>query len=136
MQRTHRWLLVAVVAFGVGCGGGDSTGPNDSVAGVYSLRTVNGANLPFVLIQVGADKVEITADVLTLTDAGSFTEITTIRTTTNGQVSTTTEADAGSYTRSGTAITATYNSGGTATGTIGGGTITVAFEGLSLVYRK
>ena len=135
MGRT-RWLLLSIGALGVGCGGGDSTGPDDSVAGTYSLRTVNGSNLPFIVLQVGADKLELTADVLTLTDAGSFTQITTFRVTEGGQVTTSTVADAGSYTRTGTAISATFNSGGTATGTISGGTITVAQDGFSYVYRK
>jgi len=45
-------------------------------------------------------------------------------------------ADAGSYTRNGTAISATFNSGGTASGTISGGQITVAQDGFSYVYRK
>jgi hypothetical protein len=74
--------------------------------------------------------------VVTLTDAGSVTEASTHRTTINGQVTTETEPDAGSYTRNGTAITFTFNSGVTGTGTIGGDTITIAFEGLSAVYRK
>ena len=135
MRRTPRWLLLAFVMIGFACGG-DSTGPNDSVAGTYSLRTVNGANLPYIVLQVGADKLELTADVLTLTDGGSFTQITTFRVTENGQVTTSTVADAGSYTRNGTAISATFNSGGTATGTISGGTITVALDGFSYVYRE
>ena len=135
MRRTPRWLLFAFVMIGFACGG-DSTGPNDSVAGSYSLRTINGANLPFIIAQTGQDKIELTADVLTLTDGGAFTQITTIRTTINGQASTSSISDAGFYTRNGTAISATFNSGGTATGTISGGQITVAQDGFSYVYRK
>jgi len=136
MQRTRRTLIIAALVFGAGCGGGDSTGPDNSVAGTYSLRTVNGSNLPFILVQIGADKVELTSDILTLTEAGSFTEITTFRTTTNGQVTTSTESDAGSFTMNGTAASFAFNSGTSGTGTISGGTITVALSGFSFVYRK
>lgn len=127
-------FVFALLAFACG---GDSTGPDTNIAGAYSLRTVNGANLPFVLEQVGADKVELTADVFTFTDTGTFTQITTLRSTENGQVTTGTIPDAGSYTRSGTAITVAFLSGSpTVTGTIGGGTFTIAAGGYSGVYRK
>lgn len=130
-----RYISLGLALALAACGDG-GTGPNDSVAGVYSLRTVNGANLPYIIAHTGQDKVELTADVLTLVEAGSFTEITTYRTTINGQATVDTEPDAGSFTRSGTAISFAFNSGSSGTGTIGGGTITVAVSGLSLVYRK
>jgi hypothetical protein len=135
MGRT-RLLLLVIGALGISCGGGDSTGPNDSVAGTYSLRTVNGSNLPYIVVQIGADKVELTSDILTLSEAGSFTELTTFWTTTNGQVTTSTESDAGSFTLNGTAASFVFNSGTSGTGTISGGTITVALSGFSFVYRK
>ena len=125
---------LALLLLALACGG-DATGPEDSVAGTYSLRTVNGANLPYVVFQSGQDKSELTSDVLTLTES-SFTQLSTIRTTINGQVTTTTEADAGSFTRSGTAASFQFNSGTSGTGTIGGGQITVALSGFSFVYRK
>jgi hypothetical protein len=46
--------LVLSIALLAACGDG-GTGSDDSVAGSYSLRTVNGANLPYIVSQVGQD---------------------------------------------------------------------------------
>jgi hypothetical protein len=129
----------------VACGGDDSTGPSDSYSGTYTLRTINGQNLPFVIIQVGADRIEWMSDKVTLSDngstGGSFTQHSTFRLTEAGQATTETAADAGSYARNGTAATFTFNSdGSSASGTISGGKITIGVdvEGapFSLVYQK
>jgi hypothetical protein len=132
-----RFLILSVV-FAFACGGDGSTGPTQvSVAGTWNLQTVNGSNLPFVVAQTGTDKVELVSDVLTAVPTGSFTDITTIRNTVNGQVTTESEADAGSYTLNGTAVTFTFNSdGSTGTGSISGNTLTVSANGLAAVYKK
>ena len=45
-------LAVVLAAFALACGGGDkATGPDTSIAGNYTLRTVNGANLPAVVFR-------------------------------------------------------------------------------------
>ena len=128
-------LLVATVA----CSGGDSpTQPTTaSLAGTWSLETINGVNLPYIAAQSGADKLEIISDVITAVASGSFTQMTQIRVTQNGQVSTQSVPDAGSYTLNGTAVTFTFNSdGSTGTGALSGNTLTVAEDGVALVYKK
>jgi hypothetical protein len=133
----HRILLVAALALVSACGGGDDpTSPNDSFAGTYTLRTINGSNLPYTVVQVGADKLEITDDAITLNDGGTWTESGHYRETENGVVTTTSIVDAGTYTRTGTAITLASPTTGTVSGTVSGGTLTVSLEGLSAVYRK
>jgi hypothetical protein len=131
-------LLVAMVVLALGCGGDSTTEPTTaSVAGTWELSTVNGAPLPFIVIQSGTSKLEWTADVITATSTGSFTQISTFRTTDNGQVTTNTVPDAGSYTLNGTAVTFTFNSdGSTGTGSINGNTLTVTQPGTALVYIK
>lgn len=136
MQRTHRWLPFVVTACGIGCGGGDSAGPDDLVAGTYSLRTVNGSDLPFPIAQIGAVKVELTSDILTLTDAGTFTQITTFSSTTDWESTSRWESEAGSFTRNGSAVSFAFNSGTSRTGTISGGAITVTLSGVPFVYLK
>lgn len=45
-MRRYLWCAVAIVVAGAGCG--DSTGPG-SVSGTYTLRTIDGFDLPLAL---------------------------------------------------------------------------------------
>jgi hypothetical protein len=135
----RRWFLpvTLLIALGTACSSDDSTGPETSVAGTWTLQTVNGFDLPYVVAQSGGDKVEVTADVLTVADGGAFTELTTIRVTTGGVATTQSVPDAGTYTVNGTAVTFHFQSDGSSgTGTLTGNTLTVATQGVSLLYRK
>jgi hypothetical protein len=133
-----RKLAILLVLAAMACGGDSTTAPvTANVVGTWNLQTINGLVLPFTTAQSGADKTEITADVLSVSGTGSFTETTTIRTTLNGQVSTQSSADAGQYTINGTAVSFVFNSdGSTGTGTLSGNTLIVADNGVSLVYKK
>lgn len=130
-------LFLAFLCVTLACSS-DSTGPTEaSVAGTWTLQSINGTNLPFVFAQTGANKAEITADVLTVTSSGSFTQITTVRITENGQVTTQTVPDAGSYVLNGTNVTFQFQSDGSiGTGTVSGGTLTVSTPGFSYIYKK
>src|SRR4051794_13338614 len=72
--------------------GGGSTvaggGGSNSLAGTYTLRTVNGLGLPYTYLTSGADRYEILDDVVTLTSAGGWTERWTERHTVGGAVTT------------------------------------------------
>lgn len=120
--------------------GDDSTGPGtvqESVVGTWTLTSVNGSALPYTVEQSGANKIEVMSDVLTVGAGGAFTQLTTVRITQNGVVTTQSLPDAGTYTVSGTAVTFRFDSDGSSgTGTLNGKTLTVAAEGLSLVYAK
>ena len=63
-------LLLAVVALAA-CN--DSTSPNGNVAGTYSLRTINGSNLPYTF----SDNSVLTSDQLTLNSNGTYVDIAT-----------------------------------------------------------
>jgi hypothetical protein len=130
-------IFFALLALTLACSN-DSTAPTAaSVAGTWNLQSVNGTALPFIVAQTGTNKVEITADVLTATPSGSFTEITTIRTTQNGVATTQTSPDAGSYVLNGNNVTFQFQSDGSiGAGTISGNTLTVSDAGLSLIYKK
>lgn len=136
-RKTLATLLLATISL-MACGGDSATGPGSaSIAGSYTLRTVNGSNLPYTILQVGADKIELINETITVAEGGTFTQQGTVRFTENGVVTNETYADAGTYTRNGTAVTFRFNSDGSiGTGTVDNGTITVGYEGYSYVYRK
>ena len=130
--------FVALLAFAAlaACGGDSSTSPA-SVTGSYTLRTVNGTPLPYTLIQLGNFKYEITSDVITLNDGGTFTESGADRTTEeDGTVTTSTITDAGTYTLAGTAITLNSPDSGSINGSVSDGTLTLTGEGVVAVYSK
>ena len=133
-----RLIACMLLLVGAACGGDSPTQPtSSSVAGTWSLQTINGTGLPYIVAQTGSDKVEVTSDVLTVVGSGSFTQITQVRVTQNGQVSTQSIPDAGSYVLNGTAVTFTFNSDGSSgTGSLSGNTLTIAEDGFAYVYRK
>ena len=62
-------LLLAVVALAA-CN--DSTSPNGSAVGNYSLRTINGSNLPYTF----QDNSVLVSDQLTLNSNGTYVDMT------------------------------------------------------------
>jgi hypothetical protein len=133
-------LMLALASTLTACGG-DTTGPGDPYSGEYTLRTVDGQNLPFVIIDMGTATVEVTKAVLTVTDngtnGGSFTLAPTLRTTDGDQVTTETPAIPGTYTRNGTAAVFTSTADGLiGQGTIGGGRITFSDDLYAYVFQK
>jgi hypothetical protein len=138
MNRIARVLTCFSLFVAASCGGSDSTSPGTAgITGSYALQTVNGAPLPFTVLQIGSDRIEVLNETVTLSDNGTFTQQGSLRITENGAVSTDSYTEAGSYTRNGTALNLVFGSDGTTgTGTISENTITVGISGVSLVYRK
>ena len=132
----RRLLFVLPLAALLACSGDDSTGPGASIAGAYSLTTVNGAPLPFVVQQAGTYKYEITADTYTLAAGGTWTEVRADRTTSNGAVTTSTKTDAGSWSSNGTSITLTSPTSGALSGSVSGNTLSLSSAGNTLVFTK
>jgi hypothetical protein len=64
-------LAIAALAIGLAACNSDSTGPSVSVSGSYTLKTVNGANLPFTF----NDGSTMVADNLNLATDGSYSEV-------------------------------------------------------------
>jgi hypothetical protein len=123
------------------CGGSDSpTTPiitNASLAGTYTLKTVNGSPLPAV-IQAGTaevSKIEILSDVVTLTVDGKWNGVEQFRLTTGATVEMQTVNSSGTYTVSGTNVTFKDNlDGSLADAAVSGNTFTLN-DG-SYVYSK
>jgi hypothetical protein len=138
MNRFSKVLACFSLFVAASCGGGDSTSPGTArIAGSYALQTVTGGPVPFVVLQIGSDKIEVLSETVNLSDGGTFTQQGSLRITENGVVSMESFAEAGVYTRNDTALNLVFSSdGSTGTGTISGNTITVGIGGVSLVYRK
>lgn len=136
-----RMLLVAMACTAaVSCGGGsDTIAPPapDAAVGVYTLTTINGQALPVVIEQAGNDKAEITAGVVTLKADKTFTDITQVRVTVSGNVSSQTENAAGTWTRQVNTVQFTP-AGFTAYSMTwdGGNRLTQVIDAFTLIYIK
>jgi hypothetical protein len=129
--------VIAVLGLLTACGSDSSTQPTgNSIAGTWVLQTANGSALPFVYSQQGANKAEVVSDIATVDTHGAYTQITQIRLTINGQVTTQSVSDAGTYTLNGTAIVLRSNDGSSVTGSVSGNTFTLAIDGVAYIYKK
>jgi len=146
MRRTLATAALALLTLAAGaCGGDDdSTGPNGSIAGTYTLRTVNGSPPPITLLEFQDYKVEVTAASVVMNANNTFSATSTFRETDAGEVTTSNSVCTGTYAVSGSTVTFTEpestneDCGGSYTGTwSNGNTLTVAFGGgLEAVFRK
>ena len=135
MRVFAKFCAMALLVSSAACGGDGASEPT-SVAGTYTLQSVNGAPLPFVIIDESGYKLEITAASYVLAGAGTFTNSATFRETESGTVTTSTETIAGRYTLSASTVTFTDADGEVYTGTISGGTLLFNEEGVSAVFVK
>lgn len=105
-----RLLLTVAAALVVTACGDDDFG-NGSVRGDYQLRRVNGAPLPYVTTSAEGVKTEVLDDVISVYSGATFSELSHVRITTNGQTTTQTISETGTYGGLGTGLLFTYNSG-------------------------
>lgn len=116
----------AVLVLAVAACGGDNAGvaPLDvPFTGTYTLKSVNGQNLPAVITQTASTSVSVVSDTLTIADGGTWTEHRIVETTSDGQTSRQFVPDGGTWLRAGNVLnlTSTENKltafSGTFTGT-------------------
>ena len=133
-----RRLTLLVLGFAIACGGGESTTQPtlESLAGTWSLHDINGVSLPLVIAQTGTSKTETLSDVVTATAAGTYTQVTQLRTTVNGVATTSSQSDSGTYTLTGNAVVVRSGDGSTVNGTVTGNTFTIAASGVVFAYRR
>jgi len=135
LRNTLRAGVIAVAL--AACG--DSTGPDsDDLVGSYDLITIDGASLPVIVEQIGEDKAEITMGTVTLDEDGTFGDVTELRITEGGVVTTEVVSTQGTWTVSGSTVTFVPNDGsGNYTMTWDGQLrLTQLFQGFTLVYDK
>lgn len=133
-----RRLVPVVLCFVLGCGSDSATTQptQASLAGTWSLQTINGSPLPFVTSQTATSKAEIMSDIVTASATGTYTEVAQTRTTLNGQATLSTQSDAGTYTVTGSAVVIRSNDGTSVSGTVKGDTFTVAGNGVAFEFKK
>ena len=144
--------LLAVALVGAAACGKDKKITGSSVAGTYTLRTVNGHTVPFTFTigtvndPNGWGKVTVNGGSVTLQSNGSYA--TTLDVVFNDCVGTQCgpdqnagDTDSGTFTISGNTMTITSSGGSVDTATISNGTITATFDDADLghvilVFRK
>jgi hypothetical protein len=128
-------LLLSILLVGA-CSDSSGPGGESSITGTYILKTVNGSPLPFVLIQVGSDKLEIVSARLTLNSDMTFGDRSTIRLTEAGQVTTEEDMSVGTYTRTGNTVVLRFSDGAQQALVINGRALSGTIEGFSFVYER
>jgi hypothetical protein len=133
----RRLVSLALALTIVACSNDSTTEPtNASVAGTWTLQTINGAPLPFTVSSLGTTKIEAVSAVFVVSANGTWTGSSQTRTTVSGQASTSTTPDAGTYTLSGSTIALRSNDGTVETGTISGNTLVAVESGFTFVFTK
>src|SRR5688500_203154 len=107
-------ILGFVVACSVACFD-DSIVGSSTVSGTYTLRTVNGSPLPYVLSETATTKTELLDRAITLHEALTYIESGHLRTTENGEATTVTTQKSGSYALLGNSVAFSSNTGGPTT---------------------
>lgn len=138
---TTALALAATLLAAVGCGS-DSNAPDTSHLGHYDMVSIDGDPLPATVIDLPGYTLQVTAGGLSLNPNNTFVEgITSMETIDGTQGPLEAVACAGSYTRRGSVITMTTPEtaiciGQRVTGTLSGNTITVDYEGTTIVFSR
>ena len=135
---------LAALFAGIAACGGDATGTGGtgtggtSIFGTYTLQTINWVNLPFVILQVGNDKEEITAGTVGLNSDNTYNFSLSLRVTQAGTVTTRTDTGAGTFTATRTTVQFSDPGDGSGpfTGSISGNTLSIIDDGLEFVFGK
>ena len=142
-MRTHATVvaLTATLLVAAGCGS-DSNAPDMSHVGVYDMVSIEGDPLPAAVIEMPGYKLVVTEGNLALTANNTFIEsISSIETVDGTEGPLEAVSCAGRYTRKGNTVTLTTPEtdiciGQTVTGTLSGSTLTVDYEGTTIVFSR
>lgn len=103
----------------------DSTGPNGSVAGTYSLRRIDGQPLPYTF----SSGLRLTSDEITLMTDGTYEDVSRYD---DGS----SFVDEGDYTSYNGAVTFYSTSGDTYQGSISNNVLTMILNGYTQVFQR
>jgi hypothetical protein len=125
-MRKITTLLGLALAFTAACGMGDATAPSATIEGSYSLRTVNGASLPYSF----SSGYMLMSETLTLRTDGTYDDV--------GRYDDgTTTTEIGYYTASNGAVTFHDQTDNIVyQGSISGNVLTEISGGFTAVYQK
>lgn len=128
MRRPIAVLFAGLALTSAACGGGDSSGP-PSIAGTYTLQTVNNSPLPFTTSEDATYKAEILSWVVTLNTNATYNFVFQGRSTDNGVPTVNTITSVGTYTVSGSTIEMVdHLDNSSLTATVSGGLLTMVIE--------
>jgi len=133
----RRHVLVALAMLLVACGGDKATGP-EAVTCSYTLRTVNGSALPATFYQDDVEKDQLFAGTISLAADHSWTGSLSVDATAipGGQVLFHAPIPvSGTYALNASTITITDPQGLSFTGTVSGGTMTLATTDLNGIQQ-
>jgi hypothetical protein len=105
MLRRLAFTLAAAIPLLVAACSDSPTSPSAAIEGTYSLRTVNGQNVPVTVAQMGADRADITGGSLTLNNNGTFTGQLEFRFVFSGIRANQSESLSGTWTADGNTLT-------------------------------
>jgi len=103
----------------------DSTGPNGSVVGTYSLRKIDGQPLPYTF----SGGLRLTSDDLTLMSDGTYQDVSRYSDGTSF-------VDEGDYTSYNGAVTFYSTSGDTYQGSVSNDVLTMILNGYTQVFQR
>ena len=103
----------------------DSTGPNGSVAGTYTLRTIDGQPLPYTF----SGGLRLMSDELTLMSDGTYEDVSRYSDGTSF-------VDEGDYTSYNGAVTFYSTSGDTYQGSVSRDVLTQILNGYTQVFQR
>jgi hypothetical protein len=129
----RKLTMIALAVLLAACS--DGTAAKVDITGTYTLRTFNGIAVP-TGTQVDSTFTEIVSGSITLKEDDTFSASFVDRFTTDGEVTTETTPEVGTYTFSGTTIVLTATGGHPTAGTVVDGTMTLAGEDGSYMFKK
>ena len=135
-------VLVAFAAIFALAGCSDSNAPDTSHIGLYQMVSVDGDPLPATVFDARNNMLQVTEGSLALEANNSFVESVALVQTIDGVVGPGESLScAGHYTRRGNTVTMTSPetdscAGGSVTGTLSGSTVTVDYDGTTVVFSR
>jgi hypothetical protein len=136
MRRRNAISALMLTLTLLACGSDDGVGPDDAIIGVYDLEMVNGWPLPYLAVQVEADKVEVVGGAITLNGDGTFTDVMTFQITEGGAVRTEDDMYQGTFLKDGSGATLTPAGYMPYTVSITGSTLTLMIGEIPLTYKR
>lgn len=137
VSRLFYYLTISFFTLGLLACGSDSSGPSEpDWVGTYDLQTVEGTEVPAVILQVGNDVLEIVSGSVRMNEDQTFSTNATYRLTEGSEVTTSTDSQNGSFTKNGSAVRFNYSDGTQDTGSLNGKVLTITSEGITFVFQK
>lgn len=133
IRHFPRWCLLAT-ALALGCSSREETEVTEELnpAGVYSLVSVDGQNVPCTVTH-GGHSLDVKSGIFTINADGTCSSEMAFTVPSAGDSSRTVRA---TYTLEGSTLTMKWEGGGVTTGKVDGDTFMMNNEGMILLYRK